>query len=539
MDLGLPRALRALLLALGALAAVATLPAHADDGEPVVSLNRAVIDQIDLQPSVLTGQRLRITLSALTLQGQRLDLSEPKAIKAYAGTTEIKAPYLLGTYAGTGADTAIVIVVQASMDYAEVLPAIADALESSLIGTLPERTQIAVMSYGESLGVIGKLGPAKTALAKLRDITSDSSTGEPVLLDALERALPLLKRAKTEPPGRPLRKMILVLSDGRDLSGDRDRVTRLGVRADKEGVRIHSFGYSPKDLRRPLLTLGELSRRSHGTFRWLRRADSWAPNFTQLADEINKQYVVSFYLGADVLVAGKKLRIQTTGRTEVTSANEVKIPTSSCYGKPCEAGYCAAPDETGEIKCVVPRTESGRGILGWILIVVAIGVGALVLLGLIGWFMMRRQQRMAVPDIGAPGVVPGVVPPGVVPPGIAPPASKPPKARKGEAPAPAAPVAVTSGPRLYVLTGPRAGETIGLRHGFMIGKAANCDLVIDDGYTSSQHAQIGMDHFKNCRLFDHNSTNGTYVNGVRVTEYVLQHGMTVRIGSTELRFLAE
>src|SRR5687767_11372063 len=130
MDLRVPRALRALLFALGALV---TLPAHAEDEEPAASLNRAMIDQVDLQPSVLTGQRLRITLSALTLQGGRLDLSEPKSIKAFLGTSELKAPYLLGTYAGTGMDTAIVIVVQASLDYAEVLPAIADAMDTTLL----------------------------------------------------------------------------------------------------------------------------------------------------------------------------------------------------------------------------------------------------------------------------------------------------------------------------------------------------------------------------------------------------------------------
>ncbi|MBA3821670.1 MAG: FHA domain-containing protein, partial [Deltaproteobacteria bacterium] len=94
------------------------------------------------------------------------------------------------------------------------------------------------------------------------------------------------------------------------------------------------------------------------------------------------------------------------------------------------------------------------------------------------------------------------------------------------------------GPRLSILTGPRAGETLGLRHGFTIGKQPGCDLLLDDGYTSSHHAQIGVDHFGNCRLYDQGSTNGTFVNGVRVAEYVLEHGTTLRIGSTELRFLA-
>nr|MBA3538666.1 FHA domain-containing protein [Deltaproteobacteria bacterium] len=64
-------------------------------------------------------------------------------------------------------------------------------------------------------------------------------------------------------------------------------------------------------------------------------------------------------------------------------------------------------------------------------------------------------------------------------------------------------------------------------------------LLIDDGYASSQHAQISMDQFGNCRLYDRGSTNGTLCNGVRVTEYVLQHGVVIQIGSTQLRFLAQ
>ena len=43
----------------------------------------------------------------------------------------------------------------------------------------------------------------------------------------------------------------------------------------------------------------------------------------------------------------------------------------------------------------------------------------------------------------------------------------------------------------------------------------------------------------NCRVYDRGSTNGTFVNGVRVTERALDHGTTVRIGSTDLRFLVQ
>jgi pSer/pThr/pTyr-binding forkhead associated (FHA) protein len=90
-----------------------------------------------------------------------------------------------------------------------------------------------------------------------------------------------------------------------------------------------------------------------------------------------------------------------------------------------------------------------------------------------------------------------------------------------------------------IVSGPRAGERVALRHGFMIGKVAGCDLVIEDGYTSTHHAQVMVDPAGNCRLFDYGSTNGTFVNGVRITDHPLEHGASIRIGSTELRFLTQ
>ena len=82
------------------------------------------------------------------------------------------------------------------------------------------------------------------------------------------------------------------------------------------------------------------------------------------------------------------------------------------------------------------------------------------------------------------------------------------------------------------MSGPRTGERHMLRNGFMIGKQPGCDLLIEDGFTSSQHAQIVMDPVGNCVLYDHASTNGTYINGNRITQLPLQHGASIRIGST-------
>jgi pSer/pThr/pTyr-binding forkhead associated (FHA) protein len=94
-------------------------------------------------------------------------------------------------------------------------------------------------------------------------------------------------------------------------------------------------------------------------------------------------------------------------------------------------------------------------------------------------------------------------------------------------------------PALLVVNGPFAGQRFTLRNGFVIGKQPGCDLLIDDGFTSGQHAMIAMDPSGNCRLYDRGSTNGTFVNGVPVRDTELQHAVAIKIGSTELRFLAQ
>lgn len=484
---------------------------------------RAVVDRVELEPASITGERLRVYLSALSIEGQRLDLGEPHSIRLFVGPSEKKVPYALGTYEATGGDTAIVILIQVSLDFTDALPTITDQLDRKLLAALGDHTQVAIIPYGETLAA-GKLEKLRSARGKLGGITSDGSAGDPALAAGVDRALILLRKAKSDPEGAPVRKMIIVIGDGRDAGGDHDRITALGKRAAKEGVRIHAIAYSPEDVRRPLLALGELAKQSLGTFRWPGRgrhptSDSWGEAFEQLRDEIVKQYVITYFVNADDDVAGKKLHVELAGKTQATS-NEVKVPDPSCGGSACDTGYC------GDEHCVVPAQSHGRGVFGWILMIAGGLVGLVVVLGVIGYFITKRQQ----PGPGMPGVVPQVPVPGQAPaPGpIAMPVAMPGMLPTGR------PI-----PALLVMTGPLAGHRVQLRHGFLIGKQPGCDLVIDDGFASSQHAQIGMDPLGNCRLYDRGSTNGTYINGVPVRESALEHGATIRIGSTELRFLAQ
>jgi pSer/pThr/pTyr-binding forkhead associated (FHA) protein len=64
----------------------------------------------------------------------------------------------------------------------------------------------------------------------------------------------------------------------------------------------------------------------------------------------------------------------------------------------------------------------------------------------------------------------------------------------------------------------------------MIGRVPSNHIVIDDPTVSAQHAvllRVGDSYW----LKDLNSTNGTHINGVLVTDAMLKDGDTIRFGS--------
>jgi FHA domain/von Willebrand factor type A domain len=524
---------RSLVLAGLALCAAAS---RADAGDYRPGMQRVVIDRVDLEPSPVMGYvRLRVFVSALDLAsaGKVLAIYGDNGWTLKLGSSEHKVPYLAGLYENAQADTAIVIVVEKAFEYADDLDNIKQAIDQEVLAKLPPHTQVAVVGYGDEL-VSGKLGAAKSAQSKLASITSEGSPGAPNLLGAVSKALTLLRRVKTEPEGLPVRKIVLIVSDGRDRDDDASKVTSLGKKAAKDGVRLHAVGYyTGTCCKAPLLNLGELSKQSLGTFRWAQKADGIRQRLQNALLEIDRQYVLTWLVPADEVV-GKKLTVTAqVSASQAIESNEAKVPAAPlCAGNECpDDAYCAVDH------CVQHAQPKGRGVLGWLLLLGGIGVAIVAVLGGVGVAITRLRRR--------PPPVPSPQPPGVGAPGPGPapglaPAGAPP-ATGAFAPAAAAPApAAVYGPQLYMMSGPRSGQRIALRHGFTIGKQPGCDLVLDeDGFASSQHAQILMDTAGNCTLVDKGSTNGTFVNGVRVSQYSLTHGVAIRVGSTELRFLSQ
>jgi hypothetical protein len=78
------------------------------------------------------------------------------------------------------------------------------------------------------------------------------------------------------------------------------------------------------------------------------------------------------------------------------------------------------------------------------------------------------------------------------------------------------------------LTLPVEGEVV-------IGRSRDADLRVIDPDTSRRHARIVCDG-KSCVVHDLESTNGTWVNGKRVSTHTLRPGDRIQIGSQEIAF---
>ena len=88
---------------------------------------------------------------------------------------------------------------------------------------------------------------------------------------------------------------------------------------------------------------------------------------------------------------------------------------------------------------------------------------------------------------------------------------------------------------LVFLSGPRAGEVVPVTRNLLAGRSPDCSLEVPDPNASRKHTQILFDG-SSISAADNGSSNGTYVNDVRITgAVVLRHGDVVRLGETKLR----
>ena len=91
-------------------------------------------------------------------------------------------------------------------------------------------------------------------------------------------------------------------------------------------------------------------------------------------------------------------------------------------------------------------------------------------------------------------------------------------------------------PELHIISPSCVAMTIDLTKTLMtIGRTEDNDICIQDHNLSKRHGILVRDG-DDYQLHDFNSTNGTYVNGERIMAVKLLHGVSIRLGSVELRY---
>lgn len=88
-----------------------------------------------------------------------------------------------------------------------------------------------------------------------------------------------------------------------------------------------------------------------------------------------------------------------------------------------------------------------------------------------------------------------------------------------------------------VIRGPQSGQKFPLVPGLVsvVGRAEDAEIKLMDTTISRRHSRITEEDGEH-HLADLGSTNGTYVNQIRVAECSLHDGDLIQVGQTALRF---
>lgn len=394
------------------------------------------------------------------------------------------------------------------------LEKIKDAMHDLLEGMNP-RFRLLLIDYGGDVNSHLPFRPPQSVESDIEDLSPDGEAGDLQLANAVRRAIDELKkpRAAGDESGKPARRIIVVISDGLNSQMDRNTFKLLGEYAAKARVPIHTIAYSPTDERGPLLNLGEISKRSNGTFRWARTDEELKAQLDTLGDELNKQYVLTYKIEARSL-EGKKFQLTSD---DLESNVLVYDSKGGTLGQPA-------------VRPLIPW---------WLWLALGVvGVGALVVV-----MVARRGKRpkkamkfspyrnaAGQPNVGAQAQTHE--------PRAQAPAPQP-KAQPKVAPQPQAPPQVTRG-TLIIVSGALAGQRISVENQpVSIGKGPSTVQITDDPTVSTRHAELALSRGVFV-LTDLGSTNGTFVNNQRITQPVrLSDGDLLRFGNTQMKLRTE
>jgi hypothetical protein len=92
-------------------------------------------------------------------------------------------------------------------------------------------------------------------------------------------------------------------------------------------------------------------------------------------------------------------------------------------------------------------------------------------------------------------------------------------------------------PALVCLTSEAPRQYALAKRTMTIGRSSQCDIQILTDFVSREHARLTVSPRGGVVIEDLSSTNGIFVNSVRIDRHELRHGDLVTIGESQFRFL--
>lgn len=261
----------------------------------------------------VTEQQVTAHVAYLELKGTLKAAAPEKFRLEMDGKVLEQAPVKHTTIKGRGVPLQLALVVQVSQPYAAALPQVRNGARA-LLRALPQGSVVTLIAYDSKVHPLASgvsVTEALDAVAGLKEGSREQDL--PSLMEALEMGV---RRLSLKP--QPARRVLVVVSDGLNVSMQRQPFIMLGDRAMKHDISIFPVGFSPADERGPLLNLGEIAKRSVGMFRWARGAEELEGQLKRVARGITEQLLLTFSV-EDGCEAPHSLRV-ALGPARSTSA---------------------------------------------------------------------------------------------------------------------------------------------------------------------------------------------------------------------------
>lgn len=468
------------------------------------------LERIDLVPPE-SPEELRALASVVELEGS-VDAGRPARdfVLKINGKPAARADKAV-PFEHSGIEAYLVLAVETSALYGKQIDPIKEALHEFIDALPPRQVKLKLLLFGNEVPPPPPRFQMPGAVADLVDDIEPDDEGDVQLVPALRLGMLTLTRlqpkapaqGKSGPPPAPPRKLIVALSDGINTAMDRGLFRELGKELRKQDIAFFPVAFSPADDRGPLLNLGELSKRSAGTFRWAQKPDSLKDQFTALAEELKQLQVLTF--------------------------RPKKMPDPEQLAKVSFTLGC------GELESNPFGVEPPHANEAWWWKYLKY---ALFVLGALGAFFGALKGASFYLDHKARKL--GAVPPA---PRMPTPAAGPAQPAVGPvvyAQPPGPPLPASAVVTLVMIGGKLGGQRVQVGPGLLIGSIVSGPgtlTITDDPSVGPSHCQLQRDPYGYV-LYDLNSRTGCFVNDRRISgAQRLQDGDIVRLGTgTQFKF---